>query len=558
MTTFLAIDFGTTNCAAGEISSDLKLQLVPLGNDKAEMPSAIFLKSQYAITNVFNDVLFERRVKLEINKEAENRIRSLELIENQLSDFYNVNKPRLKDPNRIYSSYERRSFRFVEASLYSKAVQYFKDNELTQERARLSEFLPKFRTESEIRDDIKAMMLAEDMESNIQVLKEETFFTALNDSTIAPLIGEDAIVEYTKNPMSGFFMRSPKAFLAVNLNPGQKELFIKVVALILSHIKVKSESFFNKEFEGVVIGRPVNFMGANNDVQNKQAIDIIRSAAIRIGFKLVRFVEEPLAAALVIPQSIYSSREPALVVDVGGGTTDIAYLDVGTEKDQILTVLGISGERTGGNDFDQSIALNKFGPFIGRNLSMLNSIVVDALSTRDIHSQAKFRLSGEYIYQTLKKNLKDITCNRLYHLYVNQLQHQVLLSGESLKVSLSTLDTVSLNIDFLPPDFEINLTNSDVNSCCSNHFEIIKKNILLAIPSQQSEKPVRVFITGGMSGFLPVVNLVREVVPKGSTIRRISALHSIVAGLAVVSRQLSFSESAFDEPQSVRGISISK
>jgi hypothetical protein len=115
-----------------------------------------------------------------------------------------------------------------------------------------------------------------------------------------------------------------------------------------------------------------------------------------------------------------------------------------------------------------------------------------------------------------------------------------------------------MNIDFLPPEFEISLTNDDVKSTCSNHFEIIKKNILLAIPSHLSEKPVRVFITGGMSGFLPVVNLVREVVPKGSSIRRISALHSIVAGLAVVSRQLSFSDSAFDEPQSVRGISISK
>jgi hypothetical chaperone protein len=558
MTAFLAIDFGTTNCAAGEISADLKLELVPLENDRAEMPSAIFLKSKYAITNSFNDELFDRRVKVEIVKEVENRIRSLELIENQLSDFYKVNKPRLRDPNRIYSSYEKRNFRFVETSLYSKALQYFKDNELKQERARLNEHMPKFKTESEIKDDIRAKMLAEDLESNIQVLKEETFFTALNDSNIAPIIGANAIKEYTDNPMSGFFMRSPKAFLAVNLTAGQKELFTKAVSLILSHIKIKSELHFNKKFEGVVIGRPVNFMGANNDLQNQQAIDILRSAAIRIGFKLVRFVEEPLAAALVIPQSIYSSSEPALVVDVGGGTTDIAYLDVGTETDPNLTVLGISGERTGGNDFDQSIALNKFGPLIGRNLSILNSIVIDALSTRDIHSQAKFRLAGENIYQILKRNLTDITCNRLYHLYVNQLQHQVLLAGESLKVSLSTLEKVNMNIDFLPPEFEISLTNDDVKSTCSNHFEIIKKNILLAIPSHLSEKPVRVFITGGMSGFLPVVNLVREVVPKGSSIRRISALHSIVAGLAVVSRQLSFSDSAFDEPQSVRGISISK
>lgn len=558
MTAYLAIDFGTTNCVAAEVSSELKLELVPLDIAGAEMPSAIFLKSQYAITNSFNADEFERKVRSAIELEFENHKSAMLIIENQLNDFYAVKKPRLKDPNRSYSSFERRNFRYIEASLYPKALQYFKDNEFAAERERLNQHAPKIRSQSEIRDDVRAKMLAENMESNIQLLKEETFFTALNDSTTVPVIGSAAINEYTDNPMSGFFMRSPKAFLAVNLTPGQKELFTKAVTLILIHIKKKSESYLQKSFDGVVIGRPVNFMGANNLEQNEQALDILRSAAIRSGFKLVRFVQEPLAAALVIPQSIYSSNEPALVVDVGGGTTDIAYLNVEAGGEPNLTVKGIAGERTGGNDFDQSIALNKFGTQIGRLTPMLNSIVVDALSTRDIHSQAKFRNSGELIYQFLKKDFKDIPCNRLYHLYVNQLQHQVLLAAESLKVSLSEYELVSKDIEFLPPDFDVKLTSEDVISTCGNHLDVIKKNILLAIPHENINLPVRVFITGGMSGFLPVVNLVREVVPKGSSIRRISALHSIVAGLAVVARQLSFSESAFDEPTTVRGIAIYK
>ena len=66
------------------------------------------------------------------------------------------------------------------------------------------------------------------------------------------------------------------------------------------------------------------------------------------------------------------------------------------------------------------------------------------------------------------------------------------------------------------------------------------------------------FLTGGMSSFLPIVNLVRDIIPNGSSVRRISALQSIVAGLAVVARQLSFSESIYDEPNTVRGISINK
>jgi len=47
MTIYLAIDFGTTNCVAGEVSAQLSLELVPLEENSAEMPSAIFLKSSY-------------------------------------------------------------------------------------------------------------------------------------------------------------------------------------------------------------------------------------------------------------------------------------------------------------------------------------------------------------------------------------------------------------------------------------------------------------------------------------------------------------------------------
>jgi hypothetical protein len=42
--------------------------------------------------------------------------------------------------------------------------------------------------------------------------------------------------------------------------------------LVLKHIKQKSESHFSSAFDGVVIGRPVNYMGANSPAQNEQAI----------------------------------------------------------------------------------------------------------------------------------------------------------------------------------------------------------------------------------------------------------------------------------------------
>jgi len=557
MTAYLALDFGTTNCVAGEISDKLELNLVPLEDISMEMPSAIFLKSQFLTSSSFDDVEFELRVSKAIKDETEKQFKSLVNIEKNLNDFYLANRPRVREPDRKYTSYENRHLRFVENSLLEKTLEYFKDNELKLERSRLLANLPAKKSEEQIRSDVKALMYQEIMESDIQILQEETFFTALLNPDTIPLFGNDAIKQYTEKPLSGFFMRSPKAFLAANLSQGQTELFIRVVTLIIKHIKVKSELYFKKEFTGVVIGRPVNYIGANAAGSNEIALEIMRKAAVRAGFNLVRFVMEPLAAALVIGRNVFSSDEPLMVVDVGGGTTDVAYLGVTLDGDVKLTVKGIAGERIGGNDFDESIALNKFGPFIGREYRFANSIIIDALSTRDIHSQAKFRKSGEDIYSYLKKD-NNILTNRLYQIYRNQLQHQIIIFSEKLKINLSNKENVSELVRFLPPDFNLELSSRDISIICMNHLSVIKKNIQDAIPEDLKKNPVRIFLTGGMSGFHPLVSLVKDTVPAGSTLRRISALHSIVAGLSVVARRLSLSEGAFDEPDIVRGIPVLK
>ena len=81
MTIYLAIDFGTTNCVAGEVSPQLSLELVPLEENSAEMPSAIFLKSSYTSNNVFDELEYERRVKRAMEFEFEKNRRLLENIE---------------------------------------------------------------------------------------------------------------------------------------------------------------------------------------------------------------------------------------------------------------------------------------------------------------------------------------------------------------------------------------------------------------------------------------------------------------------------------------------
>ena len=559
MTTYLALDFGTSNCVAGEISDELKLNLVPLEENKVEMPSAIFLKNKYFINRNIDDSLLQRRVDIALKNELDKEFQNLLFLEKQLNDFYSIKAPRLKIPGEYYTQKQLKFHRYVEPHEFDVALKYFKENEYKFEYSRLISTLPKKRSESEIRHYEKITLFNEMFQSDIELLKEETFFTALMSSDIEILFGSEAIIEYSNNPMSGFFMNSPKAFLAINLTSQQIELFTRVVMLFIAHIKYKSELHFKKKYDGVVIGRPVNFMGSSFSNGNEQAVNILRTAAVNCGFNSVRFVYEPLAASLVIEhQSSTSNLDPLLVVDIGGGTTDVAFIDVSFDRQVNLNVIGVSGERIGGNDFDQSIALSKFGSLIGRSITLANSFIVDLLSTRDIHCQTRFRLSGNSLFGLLKSHPDNIELLRLYQIYRAQLQHKLLLSSEKLKISLSNLDSSSEQILYLTPDFTISLNKEEVTDICSSHLNSIKSNILSVIPVELRNKPVRVYVTGGMSSVVSVIKVVKESVSSNSSIRRLNALHSIVAGLSVIARQLSMSEGAYDELKMYRGVSIFK
>src|SRR5690606_30922628 len=105
------------------------------------------------------------------------------------------------------------------------------------------------------------------------------------------------------------------------------------------------------------------------------------------GFAEWSFVAEPVAACLAFERAL--PRETVvLVVDVGGGTTDCAVVRArpgaaqqgGRDDD----VLGFSGDRVGGTDFDQSLAWAAFMPLFGRGMTtkqgrpLPNGVLADA------------------------------------------------------------------------------------------------------------------------------------------------------------------------------------
>ena len=568
---YLGVDFGTTNSLAGIVDLNKKLQLVPLEGKSFEMPSAIFLKIKNRERLSFNKDEYDRRVEASLIKDKSRYAEQLVLIQKQLDDFRQVNRPRLKEPPERYDYLN--DFRYAKAlekyerdvNDYSHTLKIFEETRVLEQEIKLKNAIQPIKELVLIQREVKAQMDQQLIDDESELNNSQTFFTALNDPDAIKYFGQEAIDQYKNDPMSGFFMRSPKAFLGIKLADAHVELFIRTVTLILTEIKVRAESYLNKEFMGVVIGRPVNYMGSQTNNDNNQAIHIMRQAARLAGFVDVRFVVEPMAASLVISKTMFDSDAPALVIDVGGGTTDIILLDVNNTAMEKLNVLGAVGERIGGNDFDESLAKKKFAPYFGANSKMIdgravpNHFVMDALSTRDIHKQAAFRKVGVDLYSYISKVEEPTEMQRLYQLFQMQLQHEVLLVAEEAKKELSEMESYVAQFNFFSDPFYVTVNRSELSAIYENEFNGIKRNIKAALDEfLRAKSGYRVFLTGGMAKCTSLVNSIQAFVPNGTIINRISALQSVAAGLAVAARQLSLSEDAHTDDFSVRGIPITR
>lgn len=566
---YLAVDFGTTNSLVGVIDEYGKLNLVPLDGSNYEMPSSIFLKVVHEPPLEINLEYLESKAEKFF---AEDQVRfenDQAAVAKKIKEFIQANRPRLikPKPSYSYSNSHQKKLDQYERDLkdYPKIFKIFLETEVVKKEIELKSQIRGPISLEQAKKKIKLSIEQDLIDAEVDGLGEQTFFTALNSDETVAFFGNTAVIEYLKAPLSGFFMGSPKAFLAVQLNDSQKELFVRVMTLVLTEIKRRSEEYLGFTCEGVVFGRPVNYMGSEQGGGNQQALAIMRKAAVSAGFNEVRFVIEPMAAALAISKTIFESNLPVLLLDIGGGTTDAVMLNVDSASNEKLTVIGSAGERVGGCDFDQSIAISKIGPFIGMNSILKsgayapNGIVIDGLSTRDIHKQARFRKSGHQINTLINATSEPFSFQRLLQIMQQQLQHRLLLNSEGLKKSLVDAEAITFEVDYLMNPIKISIARSDIRKVCEGEIirilQIVKETLSFR---DTATKQYRVFMTGGMSISNGVVDAVQEVISPGITIRRIPALRSVVTGLTVVARQLSLSQSIYTEPSSVRGIPIER
>src|SRR6185295_4532185 len=104
---------------------------------------------------------------------------------------------------------------------------------------------------------------------------------------------------------------------------------------------------------------PVHFVD-DDEARDRLAETTLAEIARDVGFAEVTFQYEPIAAAFDFETSL-ESDEVALVVDIGGGTSDFSLVRLGPSRiantDRSGDLLASSGVHLAGGDFDQRLSL---------------------------------------------------------------------------------------------------------------------------------------------------------------------------------------------------------
>jgi len=126
----------------------------------------------------------------------------------------------------------------------------------------------------------------------------------------------------------------------------------ELIAIYLREVRQRVEAQAGQAVDGVVLGRPVNYVGSGDEAGNERARERLRRAAEKAGFREVAFELEPVAAALHYE---LMARKPQNIVvfDFGGGTLDITVMRIGEPGHRRVFATG--GVGIAGDAFDQRI-----------------------------------------------------------------------------------------------------------------------------------------------------------------------------------------------------------
>jgi len=334
------------------------------------------------------------------------------------------------------------------------------------------------------------------------------------------VFGEAAIESYLLEG-SGNLVQSPKSMLGFNLHPRAKETITGIAAHILEHIRLTASQQLGATVRAATLGRPVRFRSSLGEAGGEQALALLRDAAAQAGFDSIEFLEEPAAAALHY-HATSPQRHTTLVVDIGGGTTDIALAEIG--GDGAPRVHRAWGVANGGTDVDLALSMAQVMPLFGKGASRIPvhhfveaATVQDMPRQRDFHKRDFGHVDAPFGAR-LQALQRDGGTTRLYR------------GVEGMKVRLSGHDEAGHALDYIEPGLRVDATRDALETASARFLDTIGA-LLDDVRGDLDAPPDSLFLTGGMSGAPYVQAAAQARFPDARIVRGDPSL-GVVSGLA--------------------------
>ncbi|MEQ9518724.1 MAG: Hsp70 family protein [Parvibaculum sp.] len=350
--------------------------------------------------------------------------------------------------------------------------------------------------------------------------------------------------------LDGRYMRSLKSVLGTSLMREERMLlgrrtdFFEIITEFLRQLKQRAEQSSGMRFDHAVSGRPV-FFHRGDAGKDCQAQDDLEVCYLKAGFASVKFVFEPVAAALASARKT-PDGSIGLVVDIGGGTSDFTLFRATHNNIEIISSNGL---RLGGTNFDRQINFDHFMPLLGKGHDLKRRLPDGII-------QAPAHIFGElatwekipFLYDPktilfaeglLRDAVEPPVFARLVRVLQMRLGHDLAFVAEKTKIAYNQTGAQSMvELGVIEPGLSIALSLEGFDMSLSKFGQQIAEVVLetLELGKIGARDVERVITVGGSSSMNLVTQAIEACLPN-IEIQQGAVFTSVVDGLAIASQE---------------------
>jgi len=365
-----------------------------------------------------------------------------------------------------------------------------------------------------------------------------------------PVYGRLALHEYLEG-YEGRLMRSLKSLLGSKLIKHDTSVlgtalpFKDLLGMFIGQLKSRLETTAGREFDHVVLGRPVFFVD-DDPVADQEAEDTLVDVAKKIGFKDVSFQYEPIAAAFDYESSI-EREELVLIVDIGGGTSDFSLVRLSPQRRGLDNrhddILATGGVHVGGTDFDKQLSLQGVMPLFGYGSRMKSGAYMPTSHHMNLATwhtiNSVYSQKSQLALGSMRYDIEDtVGIDRLFKLIEQRAGHWLAMEVEESKIQLTHAESRHVPLDRIDAGLSVDLSRVLFESSIESLLERIRQSVtqLLGDANVAVEQVDTVFFTGGSSGIPALRQSVAAMLPNARHVEG-NIFGSIGSGLAIDARK---------------------